>query len=113
MRRAVISVSALLVLFLLCGMALAQDATAEPGVEVTETPIGDLNYSRPVIGHIGGDNTEQVWPLLTASAEKLSIVVKRIDGNIIPSVAILDPNGVEVTNSYGPGADGATATISN
>jgi hypothetical protein len=113
MKRAAFSLSALLVLFLLSGMMLAQDATAEPGIEVTETPIGDLNYNSPVIGHIGGDNTEQVWPLLTASADKLTVVVERADGNFVPSVAILDPNGVEVTNSYGPGYDGAKATIAN
>src|SRR5262245_20460025 len=115
MKRASFSPIALLVLLLLLGTipTLAQDATAEPGAEVTETPISDLNYNSPVVGHVGGDNTEQIWPLLTASADKLTIVARRVDGNVIPSLAILDPNGVEVVNSYGPGTDGATASINN
>lgn len=101
------------------GGLLAQDATpeatetadqAEAPPEVTETPIGDLSYNTPVIGRVAAGES-QTWPLSSASADRVRIVVERVDGNLIPSVVLLDADENELGNSYGAEEDGATALI--
>lgn len=94
----------------------AQDATedptaTEPSAEVTETPIGDLSYNSPVVGRISSAAPSQAWPLLVGSADRVLVRVERVDGNLIPSVAILDSNDQELGSSYGPEYDWATALV--
>ncbi|MFO7320585.1 MAG: hypothetical protein DIU68_002555 [Chloroflexota bacterium] len=108
---------ALLVAFAIPGTLLAQEATpeatetSETEVEITETPVGDLSYNTPVIGRIAAPGESQTWPLNTDSADRIRLVVERVDGNLIPTVVLLDADGNEIANAYGAEADGATAVI--
>lgn len=72
----------------------------------------NLTYNSPVQGVIDNANFSQVWTLQTASADRLSIIVERADGNLVPTVDLLDPNGQVLRNS---GADetAAKAIIEN
>ncbi len=83
--------------------------TVEP--EVTETPITDLSYNSPVVGRISNTTPMQEWPLQTTSADRITVVVERLDGNLIPSVAIVDASGQEISNSFGADATAAVAVI--
>jgi hypothetical protein len=104
-------------LFVLWGAttAWAQDTTAEPPeatAESTETPISDLSYNSPVIGHIDNNEMTQTWPLQTASADRITVRVERLDGNLLPNVVIQDANGTELNNAYGAGSLGSVSQIS-
>lgn len=89
------------------------EVTAEAPVEITETPISDLRYDTAVIGRLNSATPAQDWPLPLESADRLRIVVERLDGNLLPSIVLLDAAGQEIGNSYGSEEDGATATIDN
>ena len=93
----------------------AAEATAEAPVdatpEVTETPITDLTYNRPVVGRIDNVSPSQDWPLSLDSADRLTIIVERLDGNLIPNVVLLNAAGSETGSRRGAEPNGATTII--
>jgi hypothetical protein len=96
----------------------AQEATPEATLEatseaVTETAIGELSYNSPVIGRISNATFTQSWPLLTASADRIRVVAERVDGNLIPSVSILDEIGNVLSDSYGADETYALSTVND
>lgn len=110
-------------LFAVCMIALgatplfAQDTTPEPAAatteaaEIIETPISELSYDSPVVGNITDAQPFQDWPLLTASADNIRVIVERLDGNLTPGVTILDAAGNEISSSYGSDQTYSMATI--
>ncbi len=90
----------------------AQDATPEATPAATETPITNLSYNTPVTGLIDNTTPIQTWPLQTASADRITLRVERADGNLIPSVALLDASGGTI-NGSGPDPTGAAAAMGN
>jgi hypothetical protein len=78
---------------------LAQDAPQE------------LLYGTPVEGSIDNSSFTQSWSLITASADRLNVIVERTSGNLIPDVSILDTNNQAINQSYGAERDAATARI--
>jgi len=85
----------------------AQDATTDA---TTSTP---LSYGTPVTGAIDNTTFTQNWKLSTASADRVQVRVERTDGNLIPSVSILDNAGSSVADSYGSDYTYAAAQIDN
>lgn len=97
---------------------ITPEETPQVEIEATpealaETPLGDLSYNTPVIGRIGGTTIEQDWPLPLTSADRVTIEVTRLDGNLLPDIFLLDANGDQIGSSYGPEDDGATALLEN
>jgi hypothetical protein len=101
----------LLLLFLVAAPAWAQDATPEATSEAAVPVSTELSYSSPVQGALDNSAFEQDWTLATASADRIRVDVERVDGNLVPEVAILDANGQELRASYGPNLDFASAEI--
>ncbi len=98
----------LLMLLSLVMVAQAQDATPEAaGADF------NLTYSVPAQGAISNAVPAQQWTLETISADRLSVRVERISGNLIPDVAILDANLQQLQSSYGPDRTSAAAEIEN
>lgn len=102
----------MLVLMLSVGAVWAQEATPEATAETT-TEAGSTNlvYSVAAQGNITDAAFSQSWTLQSASADRLNIRVQRLDGNLIPSVVILDASNTEITTSYGSDSTGALAEI--
>jgi hypothetical protein len=106
-------------LLMLTVVVSAQDATPETTAETTpeatseNTTTSDttLSYGVPVAGAISGSSVSQTWTLQTASADRITIVVERTDGNLIPDVNILDSNSQPIAQSYGPDRSQAIARI--
>lgn len=102
---------------------VTEEAPAEATLEATadaplndisqfeQTPVGDLAYNTPVIGRIDSTTPEQVWPLPVTSLDRIQIVVERLDGNLIPDVALLGSADAEIDLSYGATPDDASAII--
>jgi len=106
----------LLLLLLISTTAWAQEATEEATAEVTTETTSqntNLTYNSPVQGEIDNVNFTQLWTLQTASADRLSIIVERTDGNLIPSVDLLDPNNQVLQSSYGADEAASKAIIEN
>jgi hypothetical protein len=99
-------------LFVFALGASAQEATQESTPETTSMGTS-LSYDVPVSGTIDDSNPTQIWPLETASADRIRVLVERTDGNLIPDVNILDTNGQPLSQSYGPDRTGAVAVIDN
>ena len=96
----------LMLIFLVSGIALAQEATPE-----TTTTDTNLTYSVPVNGEISNEQYTQAWTLQTASADRISVQVERTGGNLIPAIDILDVNGQSIQSSYGADRTSAAAEI--
>ncbi len=107
MRRQYAFLTGIVLALLITGSVWAQDSTPE----ATEAQPQTLSYGTPVQGTIDDTNFQQDWPLGTASADRLSVRVKRTSGNLIPDVTILDATGTDIAHSYGPDNDYAGATI--
>ncbi|MBZ0279906.1 MAG: PPC domain-containing protein [Anaerolineae bacterium] len=88
------------------GAVWAQEATPE-----TTAAGNNLVYSVAAQGSITNEAFSQSWTLQTASADRLSIRVERLDGNLIPGVVILDAANAEISTSYGADRTGAVAEI--
>lgn len=97
-----------LVLIWSVSVVAAQDATTEPTSGVTT-----LSYGVPVTGTIDNAAFTETWTLQTASADRISVVVERTDGNLIPDVSILDTNDQPINQSYGADRSQALARIDN
>jgi len=84
-----------LLFFLLSFSAItfAQDATAEPSSGQT------LTYSVASTGEITDSTFSQTWMLTTASADRISVHVERTNGNILPTVSILDASDKPISQS--------------
>jgi len=72
---------------------------------------GALSFNTPSQGSITEGAFTQAWTLQTASADRISVVVDRSDGNLIPDVSILDASGSVLQSSYGADRTGARAMI--
>lgn len=96
------TVMLLCILALLVGTATAQDAAQGSNLVYSVASEGELN-----------DTTfAQTWTLQTASADRLTIRVERLDGNLIPEVTLLDSNNQRI-RAAGSDATGAVAIIPN
>jgi len=102
-----------MILLSVSGMAWAQDTTPEATAEAASPSSTNLVYSAPVNGEITDTAFSQTWTLQTASADRINVRVERTSGNLIPDVAILDPNSQQIQASYGPDRTGAAAEIQN
>lgn len=87
-------------LFLAVFMASAQETAGE-----------SLAYDVPVEGAVDQANPTQTWTLQTATADRISVVAERTDGNLIPDLYILDTNDQILSQSYGSDRTGARAFI--
>src|SRR5690348_11750620 len=97
----------LLFLFSLSALVLAQDATAE-----ATSDRHTLTYSVASIGEITDTGFSQTWMLTTASADRISVHVERTDGNLMPTVALLDASDKPLSQSN-VDQTGAAADINN
>lgn len=87
----------------------AQETTEEaPAAATTDF---NLTYSVTAAGEITGDAFAQTWTLTTASADRISIVVERTSGNLIPDVLVLDGSEQQIQTSYGATQTAARAEI--
>lgn len=88
----------LLALLVMVCAALPAAAQETPAAETAST---SLSYNTPVSGAIDSAIVQQDWQLQTISADRIQVRVERADGNLVPSVSLLDASGVELNNSYG------------
>jgi hypothetical protein len=102
----------LLLTLLFSAATWAQEATEEATAETTSQST-NLTYNSPVQGAIDNVNFTQIWTLQTASADRLSIMVERTDGNLIPTLDLLDPNSQVLQSSYGADETASKAIIAN
>ena len=72
---------------------------------------GEVTYDAPVQGTITNEAFSQDWTFTSAAADRISVRVERLDGNLVPSVTILDNNQQEVAQSYGSDNTYAAAEI--
>ncbi len=84
----------ILCLFSLSTVIVAQDATAE-----ATSDNQTLTYSVASIGEISDSTFSQVWTLTTASADRINVHVERTDGNLLPTVSILDASDKPISQS--------------
>jgi hypothetical protein len=63
---------------------------------------GTVTYDVPVEGAIDATTLTQDWSLVTQGADRVSVRVERIGGNLIPSVQVIDNLGQVAVESYGP-----------
>ncbi len=95
---------------LLCGLpALAQEATPE---SIASSDMS-LTYAGRATGEISDSTPAQTWTLANVTADRIQVRVARVDGNLIPDVAILDANGQELQTSYGADRSSAVAEIAD
>ncbi|MBN8594411.1 MAG: hypothetical protein J0M33_21825 [Anaerolineae bacterium] len=87
----------LVVLLVLSGSALAQDALV-------------ITYGVPVEGQVGDSQTDQVWTLTVDSADRIAVTVERLSGDLLPQIALRGPDAA-VLSTAGPDATGAVARI--
>ena len=108
-RRFVLFLSTF-VLFLvgISAIALAQDTTPQ-------ATTGDLTLTYSVVasGEITNSSFSQTWMLTSASADRLTVRVERISGNLLPDVSILNATDQQIAQSYGTDRTGAAAQIDN
>lgn len=102
----------LLVTLLFSSATWAQETTEEPTLEAAPQST-NLTYNSPIQGAIDNVNFTEIWTLQTASADRLSIRVERTDGNLIPTLDLLDPNSQVLQSSYGADETAAQAIIQN
>ncbi len=106
---------AVVLLLTFSAAAWAQDATEEATEAAAETTSQgtNLTYNSPVQGAIDNTSFTQIWTLQTASADRISIMVERTDGNLIPTLDLLDPNSQVLQSSYGSDETASKAIIQN
>ncbi|MBI1276616.1 MAG: hypothetical protein GC179_00670 [Anaerolineaceae bacterium] len=93
----------LLFLFSLSAVTSAQGTT-------DNTPT--LTYSVASTGEISDSAFSQTWTLTTASADRISVHVERTEGNLLPTVSILDATDKAISQSN-IDQTGAAADIEN
>jgi hypothetical protein len=106
-QRAVVLVAFFAVWLLAASVAFAQLETPE----ATESPIANLVYDTPVVGRIDGSQPTQAWPFELETADRITVIVERVSGNLIPNVRVLDSSGTEQANGYGADATASMAII--
>jgi hypothetical protein len=87
-----------LMLVLMMGSALAQDAPAE------------LTYGTPVEGELGDQQMDEAWTLTVDSADRITVQVERLSGDLLPQLALRSAGG-DVLATAGPDSTGAVARI--
>ncbi len=92
----------LLFLFGLSAVTAAQDAPSDQ----------TLTYSVAATVEISDSSFSQTWTLKTASADRISVHVERTDGNLLPTVSILDASDKPISQSN-VDQTGAAADIEN
>jgi hypothetical protein len=74
---------------------------------------GEVTYDAPVEGTITNDAFTQDWTFTAAAADRITVRVERLDGNLVPNVSVLDNNQQDVVQSYGADNTYAAAEISD
>jgi hypothetical protein len=98
-----------LTLVLLVGMLLAAlpaplwaaNAPTTDGTTTAQGAASPVTYDAPAEGAIDSQAVTQDWSLTTQGADRIQIRVERLDGNLVPDVALLDNLGQSLTESYG------------
>lgn len=84
--------------------AVTTEATAAP-TQPTDTA---LTYDTPVSDSISDEMPTQTWTFDTESADRFTVRVARTDGNLIPTLTLLDANGFVIRSGVtAPSADRA------
>jgi len=103
-------------------LLIAAVLIAAPGdIEAKTVPIqnhtlwqsGMVTYDSPVEGQVDHTAFTQTWSFQTETADRITIRVERLTGNLIPDVNLLDANGQNVASSYGATPDNLEAVIEN
>lgn len=89
-------------LFLFSGLSLV---TAQETERV-------LVYDVPAEGEITNSAFSQTWEMDTTSPDRITIIVERVSGNLIPDIALLDNNNQPISTG-GNDQTGAVARIEN
>jgi hypothetical protein len=71
---------------------------------------GMLAYDAPSTGEINGGNIVQEWTFSAEGADRIRIEVERIDGDLLPEIALLSGGGAQLATA-GADATGAMAMI--
>ncbi len=86
--------------------------SALPGMAAARQAGGSVvSYDAPVEGEISSTAFSQSWTFEPVSADRIKIMVERLDGNLFPDVSLLDSSGNTLATSYGPGATHDIAVI--
>jgi hypothetical protein len=105
-----IVVSLILLMMALPGVAGAAN-TSPTALLTYQQGGGEVTYDAPVEGAITAAAFSQDWTLNALAADRISVQVERLDGNLVPSVRILGSDGQEIASSYGADYTYAVALI--
>ncbi len=78
-----------LLIIVLAGFVLSRQGTRL----LAQTPVnvaGRIQYGQPTIGQITDSGPTEAWTLEVAGRDRISVVVQRTDGTLVPSVQIED-----------------------
>ncbi len=93
-------------------IALSSAATV-PALALPQGGENAVTYDAPVEGIIQEGALTQTWIFVPRTADRITIQVERLTGNLMPDVSIMDASGQMLQSSYGPDYTKAAAIIEN